>query len=203
VDFLTTLLSQHVANIIFLILFVGGLGLAIISIVLGGITDAVGGLFGGLGDLDMGGDGFGWISFTTICIGISGAGAGGILFNSMGIPPILVLLIGLLVGFICAYGAGRFIIVPLKRRQHSGTVNPSDIVGKTASVIAPMSAGAMGEILVAGRSVTARAVSSDMKFQTGDIVVVVRVEGTTAYVDKEATTESYPQPDQTKNEKEQ
>jgi len=119
-EFLTTLLSHQVANTIFLVLFLGGLGLAVISVIFGSITDAVGGIF----DLDA--DGFGWISFTTICIGISGTGAGGFLFNSLDIPPILVLLIGLVIGILCAYCAGRFIIIPLKRHQYSGVFKPEE-----------------------------------------------------------------------------
>ena len=186
-DILGSLLSQQVANIIFLVLFVGGLGLAIISLIFGNITDAVGGALDGLdGHLDgLDSDGFGWISFTTICIGISGAGAGGFLFNAFGIPPVLVLLIGLAVGFLCAFCAGRFIIVPLKRRQYNGAFNPEVIVGKSASVIAPMSNGAMGEVMVDGRSLTAKPLSPDLVFKTGDIVVITRVEGTIAFVGKE------------------
>jgi len=174
-----------------MVLFVGGLGLAIISIVLGNITDALGGVFDGLdGHLDVDADGFGWISFTTICIGISGTGAGGFLFNSLDIPPILALVIGLIIGFLCAYCAGRFIVVPLKRRQYSGVSKPEEAVGKTGTVIAPMTNGAMGEIMVAGRSVTAKPVSSDLTFVSGDVVVIARVEGTIAFVDKESINES-------------
>jgi len=182
VEFLTTLLSHQVANIIFLVLFAGGLGLAIISIIFGNITDAVGGLFDGFFEFNS--DGFGWISFTTICIGISGTGAGGFLFNSLNIPPILALLIGLVVGFLCAYCAGRFIVVPLKRRQYSGVSKPEEAVGKTATVIAPMSKGTMGEIMVDSTSFTARPTSADLAFASGDIVEVVRIEGTIAFVDK-------------------
>jgi membrane protein implicated in regulation of membrane protease activity len=190
VDFFATLLSHQVANIIFAVLFVGGLGLAIISIIFGNITDAVGGALDGLdGNLDFDADGFGWISFTTICIGISGAGAGGFLFNSLGIWPILVLVIGLLIGVLCAFCAGRFIVVPLKRRQYNGAFRPEETVGKTASVIAPMSNGAMGEVMVGGRSLTARAVSSDSVFSTGDLVSIVRVEGTIAFVDQKLDKE--------------
>ena len=190
-EFLTTLLSHQVANIIFMILFVGGLGLAIISVVFGSLTDAVGGALDGLdGHLDFGGDGFGWISFTTICIGISGTGAGGFLFNSLGIPPILVLLIGLAVGFLCAYLAGRFIIIPIKRRQYSGAFDLEQAVGKTATVTAPMSNGGMGEVLLAGRTLTAKPVSKDLTLATGDLVKIVRMEATIAHIDLESGEES-------------
>ncbi len=186
-EFLTSLLSHQAASVIFMVLFIGGLGLAIISIVFGNITDAIGGALDGLdGHLDADVDGFGWLSFTTICIGISGAGAGGFLFNSFGIPPILVLLIGLVIGFLCAYCAGRFIIVPLKRRQYNGAFKPEEMEGRIASVIAPMSKGAMGEIMVAGRSLTARPVSPDLEFSSGDTVVIVRIDGTIAFIDKVA-----------------
>jgi len=183
---------------IFLVLFAGGLGLAIVSLVFGSITDAVGGLFDGLdafGGLDS--SGFGWISFTTICIGISGTGAGGFLFNSMNIPPILALLIGLVVGFLCAYAAGRFIIVPLKRRQYSGDYKPEESVGKTATVIAPMSKGAMGQVMVEGRCLTARPMSTELNLSSGDIVKIVRIEGTIAFVDKEGAQVS---PDESKED---
>ncbi|MDR1358297.1 MAG: NfeD family protein [Coriobacteriales bacterium] len=190
VEFLTSLLSHQVANIIFLVLFIAGLGLAIISIVFGNITDAVGGALDGLdGDLSLDADGFGWISFTTICVGISGAGAGGFLFNTLGIPPILVLVIGLAIGVLCAWCAGRFIIIPLKRRQYNGAFDPATAVGRAASVIAPMANGAMGEVMVAGRSLTAKPVSPDQVFSTGDIVQVVRVEGTIALIARENSTE--------------
>jgi len=191
-----------VANIIFLALFVGGLGLAIISIVFGNITDAVGGLLDGVdGPFSLETDGFGWISFTTICIGISGTGAGGFLFNSLGIPPILVLVIGLLVGFLCMFCAGRFIIVPLKRRQYSGVTNPEEAVGMNAVVIAPMSNGAMGEVMVAGRSVTAKPVSSDLVFASGDMVTIVSVEGTIAFIDRGCAQESTLEPIQENDKK--
>ena len=183
-EFLASLLSHQVANIIFMVLFAGGLGLAIISLVFGSITDAVGGLFDGLDGGGADGSGFGWISFTTICIGVSGTGAGGFLFNALNIPPILALLIGLVVGFLCAYCAGRFIVVPLKRRQYSGVSKPEEAVGKTATVIAPMSKGTMGEIMVDSTSFTARPTSADLAFASGDIVEVVRIEGTIAFVDK-------------------
>ena len=182
-EFLTTLLSHQVANTIFLVLFLGGLGLAVISVIFGSITDAVGGIF----DLDA--DGFGWISFTTICIGISGTGAGGFLFNSLDIPPILVLLIGLVIGFLCAYCAGRFIIIPLKRHQYSGVFKPEEVVGKTATVIAPMAHNTRGEIMVAGRSITASPVTPDLTFSSGDLVRVVRMENTIAFVEKEIIQE--------------
>ncbi|MCL2807963.1 MAG: hypothetical protein FWD27_07415 [Coriobacteriia bacterium] len=189
-EFFDSLLSHQVANIIFLALFVGGLGLAIISVIFGNITDAVGGVFDGLdGVLDFDGDGFGWISFTTICIGISGTGAGGFLFNSLKIAPIFALLLGLIVGALCAFCAGRFIIVPLKRKQHSGVSKPEEAVGKTAAVIAPMTKGAMGEVMVEGKSYTARPVSSDLVFASGDLARVERVEGTIAFVDKMKTEE--------------
>jgi len=112
------------------------------------------------------------------------------LFNSMDIPPILALLIGLVVGFLCAYCAGRFIVIPLKRRQYSGDFKPEETVGKTAAVIAPMSNGAMGEIMVEGKSLTAKAMSKDLAFSSGDIVQIVRIEGTIAFVDKEGAYKS-------------
>lgn len=197
-EFLASLLSHQVANIIFLVLFAGGLGLAIISLIFGSITDAVGGLFDGLtGALDFDVDGFGWISFTTICIGVSGTGAGGFLFNSLNIPPILALLIGLVVGFLCAYSAGRFIIVPLKRRQYSGDYKPEESVGKSATVIAPMSKGTMGQVMVEGRCLTARPLTTELSFSSGDIVKIVRMEGTIAFVDIGDTPIS---PNETKEE---
>lgn len=199
-EYLTSLLSQQTANAIFMVLFVGGLGLAIVSLVLGNITDAVEGLFdgigGGIGDSLHG---FGWISFTTICIGVSGTGAGGFLFNSLNIPPILVVFIGLAIGFVCTFVVGRFIIVPIKRRQYSGVSNPEEAVGMSASVIAPMTNGAMGEVMVAGRSLTAKPISPDLVFATGDIAFVVRVEGTVAYIDQESSMNPI-QEEQTKEE---
>jgi hypothetical protein len=67
---------------------------------------------------------------------------------------------------------------------------PEEVVGKTASVIAPMSKGALGEIVVAGRSLTARPISPDLVLATGDIVVIKRIDGTIASVDKESGEES-------------
>ncbi len=184
-EFITSLLSQQAANILFLVLFAGGLLLATLSIIFGNITDIVGGALDGLdGQLDFSGDGFGWLSFTTICIGISGTGAGGFLFNAFGIPPLLVLLIGLVIGFLCTFCAGRFIIVPLRRRQYNGIFRPGEMVGRIASVIAPMSKGAMGEVLVGGRSLTARPVSPELEFRSGDTVQITRIDGTIAFVDK-------------------
>jgi membrane protein implicated in regulation of membrane protease activity len=193
---------------IYWILFLLGLGYAVIGFALSGIGDIGGGHdldLGGGGHMDMGsahtdisaahgdmGDvyhGHGEVALNpvspmTIAAFIGGFGGGGLIGYSLGWPSWGSILLAMPIGFVLAFGIYYFMMV-INRTNVSSEARVSEMVGITAEIITPIVEEATGEIayISRGSRYNAPARSVDGKsIAKGRPVKIWRMVGSTCYV---------------------
>lgn len=197
---------------VYWILFLVGLGFALISSILAGFGEAMG---GGTdigadhgGDLGVGGDagvdlghagvdmmdhggfhghgeiGLNPVSPITIAAFLGGFGGGGVIGTSAGLSPAVSLSIAVPVGLLVGFGI-YFIMYKINQGNVSSESRTSEVVGMTAEIITPIVEDSTGEIayISRGSRYSSPARSIDKKTITrGSAVKIWRIVGSTCYV---------------------
>jgi membrane protein implicated in regulation of membrane protease activity len=196
---------------IYWILFLLGLGFAVISAILSGFSDLGGHDLGAGGhDINMGGHDIGGgydiqpggvhdlggayhgqgeiglnpVSPMTILAFVGGFGGGGLIGNSLGLPNWGSVLIALPVGFVLAFSL-YYLMLVLNRSNVSSEARASEIVGVTAEIITPIVEDRTGEIAYISRGARYNAPARSIDGKTiskGRPVKVWRMVGSTCYV---------------------
>jgi membrane protein implicated in regulation of membrane protease activity len=194
--------------VIYWILFLLGLGFAVISGVLAGFADLG-------GHMDMGGHDFGGhmdagsahdvttghgdmgdtyhgqgeiqlspVSPMTIFAFVGGFGGGGLIGMYLNLPIWGSLLIALPTGFLIAFGI-YYLMASINKTNISSEARASDVIGITAEIITPITDDGMGEVAYNNRgsryNSPARSVDG-VSIAKGRPVKIWRVVGGTCYV---------------------
>ena len=163
--------GKQVGVTLFVIVGVIGIGVLLLSILLGDIID-------GLFDLDfLGGDLF---SLASLAGFMSAFGFGGV--TSLAIVDVtwIAVAVGLVAGILAAWGATSFTRW-LKRSEAHSTFKSTSMVGSTARVITDIPAGGYGEIRVLGSGQSRkRAARSELPIPAGTEVWVSAIVSPTA-----------------------
>jgi len=190
---------------IYWILFLLGLGFAVVSMVFSGLGAGHDMDMSGAGHFDMGsahmdpgaahgdmGDlyhgqgeiGLNPVSPMTIFSFLGGFGGGGLIGHYLGFPVWGSVLTGLPIGLVVAFSIFYFMLV-LNRTNASSEARVSEVIGATGELITPISEDATGEIayISRGSRYTAPARSVDGKsIAKGRPVKVWRMVGSTFFV---------------------
>jgi membrane-bound ClpP family serine protease len=197
-------LVQNISTI-YWILFLLGLGFAVISAVLAGFSDLgghgmdtgghmdvgsahtmPGAVHGDMGDQFHGGGevALNPVSPMTIFAFVGGFGGGGLIGYMLGLPVWGSLLVALPVGFVIAFGI-FYLMVVINRSNVSSEGRASEVIGLTAEVITPIVEDKTGEIVYINRgsryNTPARSVDSK-SIAKGRPVKIWRLVGSTCYV---------------------
>ncbi len=156
---------------LFVVIGVIGIVVVLLSILLGDIVD-------GLVDLDfLGGDLF---SLAGIAAFLGAFGFGGVISLAIVNVTWIAAVVGLVAGFLAAWGAASFTRW-LKRSEAHSTFKSTSMVGSTARVITDIPAGGFGEVRVLGSGQSRkRAARSDVPIPTGTEVWVSAIVSPTA-----------------------
>lgn len=173
--------------LVFQICFFVGIGLIVLSFLLGGIFDMVG--FDGL-DLDF--------DFTSspVFLPISPVllelfvmvfgGVGWIMLDVKSpLAPLFIILIAVAAGLLISIAMYRFVLLPLKKAQNTSTPNAEDLVGLRATVSETILEGGFGEIryVINGNSYTSPAKATNgMEIKAGKEVAICWIEQCVFYV---------------------
>lgn len=154
--------------VVFQVCFFVGIALAVLSVVLGGLTDFLG--------ID-GADGVDWdLELDSLGIDISlplnpviyivlitvFGGVGMILKTTTGFTAFVILAISLAAGIAAGFALYRLVIRPLKKAQNTSSPDTEELIGVLASVTEKIQANGFGQIsyVVNGNSFTAPARST-------------------------------------------
>ena len=144
------------------------------------------------GDLEVGGGGISaiasFLSFRFFTLFATFFGMTGFLLGKVGYAEPLVLIISLILGFTIGL-VGNIVIKKFAQKTISSGLSDSDFIGKTAKVIVPFSGSERGKIKLEAKGQEALLIANSAdtdqaKFEVGDEVVVVEIDGSTAKVIK-------------------
>jgi membrane protein implicated in regulation of membrane protease activity len=118
-----------------------GIVLMMISLVAGELGD----VFSGGGDGDLTGDGLSWFSLTTLSIALVGFGVTGLSAVRF-TQGWMSVLIGIVAAVLFVVVLRQFVLLPLMRQQSNSHLSEASYVGRTASVVLPISANGWGQV---------------------------------------------------------
>lgn len=173
--------------LVFQICFFVGIGLTVISFLLGNLFDAA-----GIDGLDLDFDFLGNAVFLPVspillelfCMVFGGVGW--ILMDVKSPLPMILIIIGAVIaGSIISFLVYHLVIKPLKRAQNTSSPNAEDLVGLRATVSETIFSGGFGEIryIVNGNSFTSPAKATNGgEIQAGKEVAICWIEAYVFYV---------------------
>lgn len=173
--------------LVFQICFFVGIGLIVLSFLLGGLFDMIG--FDGL-DLDL--DFLNSPVFLPISPVLAElfvmvfGGVGWILLDvKSSLPRFFITVIAVTAGLLISFAMYRLVLLPLKKAQNTSTPSAEELVGLRATVTETILAGGFGEIryVINGNSYTSPAKSTNgMEIKAGREVAICWIEKYVFYV---------------------